>query len=229
MAVTVASLISQGKVLSDKVGDASIDDTTGWLVFVNRAVESLWKLITGLDPNASFAQVDFTLTSTAGGATKDLTTVGTRFRALHGVDYQPDTPTRRTVPRRPFRERNTSAVGWWTPTVIANDRGYDLRGTTLTITPYEVAAGTYRAYYRQGPYLFTGPTDATTLDPLLEPHAEYLEVAAARRALAVEESNTGSLDQRLAELTGEITSAHTRDDGEPAVLADVEGDGWSWR
>src|SRR3954469_13953853 len=103
MAVTVAEVVTQGKTLADKLSDTSIADTTGWLVFLNRSQERLYKLITSLDPHAFFAQGDFTLTATPSGAVKDLTSL-TRFRALHGVDLNPDTSTRRTVPRRNFRE-----------------------------------------------------------------------------------------------------------------------------
>lgn len=223
MAILVAALIDQGKALSDKRSDGSVTDPD-WLIYVNRSVESLWKLITSLDPHAFFAQSpDFALTGTDAGAVKDLTTL-TRFRALHGLDLSPGTPTRRTVPRRNFRERNGRSVGWWTPTLWCSDRAYDLRAQNLVITPYEAAAGTYRAYFRQGPYQFTAAGDTNPLDAILEPHAEYLEIRVARRALGIEESNTGPLTDELAEQIAEITAAFTRDDGEPAVIADVEGD-----
>lgn len=222
MAVTVAEVVTQGKTLADKHGDASIADLTGWLVFLNRAQERLYKLITSLDPHAFFAQADFTLTATPAGAVKDLTSL-TRFRALHGVDLSPDTSTRRTVRRRNFRERNRGSVGWWTPTILATDRGYDIRGQSLVITPYESAAGTYRSYYRSGPVVYTA-VDATAIDSIFEPHVEYIEILMARRALGIEESAVGPYSSELRELELLITAAHTRDDGEAAVIADVEGD-----
>lgn len=228
MAVTVAEIVTQGKTLADKLSDGSISDTAGWLVFLNRAQERLYKLITSLDPNAFFAQSDFTLTSTPAGAIRDLSSTLSRFRAMHGLDLNPDTSTRRTVPRKNFRERNRGAVGWWTPTILATDRGYDIRGQNLVITPYESAAGSYRVYYRSGPIIYTA-VDTTPIDTIFEPHVEYIEILMARRALGIEESSVGPYSAELAELEALITAAHTRDDGEAAVIADVEGDTFgSW-
>ncbi len=233
MAILVATLIDQAKALSDKRGDASIPDAD-WAVYANWAQRSLDRLIASLDPAFRFAYSDFTLTSTAAGARKDLSTltwldangasVAGSFAALHGLDLNPDLSTRQTIGRRNFRERNTGAIGWWYPTFIAQDRRYDLRGRTLIITPFEQAAGSYRAYARLGPYLFTGAADATALDWQLEPYDEFIVILMARRGMGIEESfdGAGLEGQRLLELKEEITAEHTRDDGEAAVIADVE-------
>jgi hypothetical protein len=47
---------------------------------------------------------------------------------------------------------------------------------------------------------------------------------AARTGLGIEESETGFMSQRLAELHAEIVAEHSRDDGEASKIADVEGD-----
>lgn len=219
MAVLFASLLDQAKTDSDKLSDGSITDAR-WLVFINRGVKSLWRLLTSLDPELYFTPADFTLTGGISGATKDLATL-TGFRVLHGLDVNPDTSSRRTVPRRNFADRNNVRFGWWIPGPWADDRQYDIRGRILTITPFEASAGVYRAYYRQAPYLFTSTVDATPLDPVMEDYDEYISLMAGRRGLEVEESDSGPAVNRLRELIAEITEAHTRDEGQMGI-ADVE-------
>ena len=231
MAISVATLIDQSKALADKRNDASIPDPD-WLTYVNWSVKALYRMIAALDPAFYFAQADFTLTATAGGSSKDLSTVtwstpGQPFMALHGLDKDADTANRRTIRRRNFRERNISPVSWWAPAIFDDNRAYDLRGRTIVVTPYESAAGSYRAYARLGPYLFNAVGDATALDWQLEPYDEFLTIMTARKGLGIEESDTGLQSERLTELRTEITAEHTRDDGEAATIADVEQcDGW---
>jgi hypothetical protein len=228
VAIAVAQLIDRAQALVDKRNDLSIPPAD-WVVYVNRAQQSLDRKIAALDPGFRFATTDFTLTAAPSGATKDLAaaswTPTTRYVALHGLDLSPDTSTRRTIRGRPFRERNHGSLDrWWAPTIYADDRGYDLRGKTLVITPYEAAAGTYRAYCRGGCRLFTSDVDATPLDDQLEDYEEWIAIMAARSGLGIEESETGFMSQRLAELNAEIVEEHERDNGEPIRIADVEAD-----
>lgn len=154
---------------------------------------------------------------------------GLGFRAMHGLDLNPDTTNRRTVPRRNFRERNTGRLGSWSPTLYAVDRAYDLRATSLVITPYEFSAGSYRVYYRAAPYKFASISDATTLDVQLDPYSEYIAIRSACRALRIEETDTSPWDAELAAIKQSILDEHERDDGEAFVIADVEGDnGGTW-
>lgn len=231
MAISVATLISNAKLLADKRGDSSIADVD-WATLVNWGVKSLYRFIVGLDPEFYFAQADFTLLSTPAGAAKDLSSLTWAptgvFQAIYGLDLNPDLPQRMTVPSRNFRERNRPAIGWWRPSALVMDRAYDMRARTLVITPFERAAGSYRAYARLLPYLFTSDVDATALDFQLEPYDEYIVIMAARKGLGIEESDAGLQSERLAELRQEITDEHTRDNGAPAVIADVEADGPSW-
>ncbi len=229
MAITVATLIDQSKALADRRSDASIPDAD-WTTYVNWAVKALYRRLVALDPDLFFASTDFTLTNTPSGAQKDLSSLGTTspanaiFVALHGLDFSPDTPGRRTIQRRNFQERNRGRIGWWYPTIVAVDRAYDLRGKTLVVTPYENASGNYRAYFRQRPYIFTSSVDATTLDVQLEDYDEYLAIAAAMKALNIEESSSDPWAMRLQEILEEITDEHERDDEAPGVIADVEAD-----
>lgn len=325
MGILVASLIDAGKLQSDKRNDGQLADVD-WVTMTNWAVKSLWRLLSSLDPDFSFTQLDFTLLGGTTGATLDLNVasqipllpsaiqahnpspiavtangssdgivgttlglgsivflptdvgcqvviagatnsnnngtftiqtfqsgatvvlsgahttevfpptatitlvrqIGAAFRALHGIEYQPDTTGRRTVLRRNFRERNQGRIGWWLPGLPCGDRKYDLRGLILNITPYELAAGPYRAYYRYAPYLFTSPVDTTPLDPQLEAYDEYLSVMAAMKALGIEESSQDPMAMRLSEMVQEITDEHERDDEAAAVIADVEDDDGSW-
>lgn len=231
MATTVAQLIDRAKALADKRNDASIPDTD-WLVYVNWGAEDLYRFMVSIDPALYFSSFDFPLVGgLTANATFALTGVTGGFRAMHGLDLNPDTTNRRTVPRRNFRERNMGRVGWWSPTLFAIDRCYDLRGTNLVITPYEFAAGSYRVYYRAAPYNFTSTVDATALDAVLDPYNEWIAIKAARKGLKIEESDSAPWTEELAELRDSIGSSHMRDDTEPSIIADVEGDSggtWGW-
>jgi hypothetical protein len=229
VAILASNLIDEAKALADKRNDASIADSD-WLIYVNWAVKALYRRLVALDPDLYFATTDFTLTNTPAGSAKDMSSLGTTtpanalFVALHGLDKDPDTPVRRTIQRRNFQERNRGRIGWWYPTIIAVDRAYDLRGRTLVVTPYENAAGNYRAYFRQRPYIFTSPVDGTALDVALEDYDEYIALSAAMKGLNIEESSSDSWAIRLAELLEELTDEHDRDDEAPGVIADVEAD-----
>jgi hypothetical protein len=231
MAVTVAQLIDAAKLQADKRNDQTIADAD-WCTIANWSVMSLWRRVSAIDPDWYFDQQDFTLAGGASGATKDLSTLtgsgGHSFAALHGIDLNPDTTQRSTVPRLNFAERNAGRFSRWVPTVNTINRSYDVRGNNLVITPYEAAAGTYRVYYRYQPYQFTGPTDTTTLEFQLAPYAEYLSIRMAMRGLKIEESDANPLAQDLADLWAEIRAEHSRDDEAPAIIADVEGTDWPW-
>lgn len=229
MAITVAQLIDRAQALSDKRGDGSIT-AADWVVYVNWAQRSLDRKIAALDPGFRFSTTDFTLTATPSGAQKDLAaatwTPTTRFVALHGMDRSPDTTTRRTIRRKGFRARNevSGLSRWWAPTTYAEGIWYDLRAKTLVLSPYEAAAGTYRAYCRGGCRLFTSDADATPLDDQLEDYDEWIVIMAARAGLGIEETEASPWDTRLAMLNTEIEQEHSRDDGEAATIQDVEGD-----
>jgi hypothetical protein len=236
VAILVASLSDSAQFLSDKRNDASIG-ASDWVTLANWAVKSLWRLGSSVDPDWYFDHQDFSLAGGFGtGAALDLTTLtGTGstphlWRALHGLDYMPDTTSRRTVPRRNFQERNQGRIGRWLPTTLCIDRAYDIRGALLTITPEEIANGPYRVYYRYAPYLFSGPSDTNPLDPELEPYDQLIVETMCARALGVEESDMGAANETLAQLRKEFLDEHSRDDESPCVMADVEGnDEWGFR
>lgn len=229
MAISVATLIDQAQALADRRNDASVPPGD-WTTYVNWAIKALYRRLVALDPDLFFASVDFTLTNTPSGSQKDMSSLsGTTpanaiFVALHGLDCSPDTPTRRTIHRRNFQERNRGRIGWWYPTIIAVDRAYDLRGKTLVVTPYENASGNYRAYFRQRPYIFTSSSDPNPLDVQLEDYDEYLTISAAMKAMNIEEGSADPWAIRVQEIIEEFTDEHERDDEAPGVIADVEAD-----
>lgn len=65
----------------------------------------------------------------------------------------------------------------------------------------------------------------SAIDPLYEPAREWLAVRIAMRALGKEESNTGTLGTRLAELTAEMQAyVQSLDSGDGDTVVDVEQD-----
>jgi hypothetical protein len=175
----------------------------------------------------TFANDPFILT--AFGGTVDVSPqtwivddVRGRFRALHGVDVNPDTGSRYTLRSRNFRQRN-QGVGWWVPTAWCPIRFYDVRANLLAITPYEQSAGNYRAYFRAAPYKFATPTDGDPLDAVLEPEVEALALLAACSADGIEENDfSDKRIKRINVIKAEVTASYQRDDGQAFQIADVE-------
>lgn len=222
MATLVASLIDQAKLVSNNRRNLAVADAD-WLVLVNWAVESWWKFRTALDPGLYFSTKDATLAGGIGaGSTVDMSTgFAPAFRALHGIDVNPDTGARYTVRSRNFRQRN-QGVGWWAPTIWCPVRFYDVRALQLAITPYESAAGIYRLYYRGAPYKFVSAVDATALDAVLEPEAEAIVLLAACSALNIEETSNDPYVKRINVIKAEVSAVYARDDGQAFQIADVE-------
>jgi len=233
--ILVAALIDAAQMQSDKRNDAQLSNAD-WTTIANWSVKSLWRKIAAVDPDFYFDQQDFALAGGAADAAFDLSTLtGTgatphSFAALHGLDLNPDTAQRMSVPRLNFIERNRGRFSRWLPTTLVINRSYDIRGTQLTITPYEQAGGNYRVYFRYLPYLFAASTDTNPLDFELSAYDEYVSVRMAERALGVEESDQSPMYTIRQELLKEILAEHSRDDEASSVIADVEGDdsihGW---
>ena len=230
MAITVATLLDQAKLVSNNRRNAAVADAD-WVTFINWAVESWYKFRIGLDPALYFTTRDVTLTGGIAGSSIDLTSGFTApgLRAVHGLDLYPDTGQRQTVRSRNFKGRN-DGVGPWLPAPFCPVRRYDVRAFVLYITPYENASGPYRVYYRANPYKFSSAVDATPLDAVLEPEAEAIVKLAACSALNIEETVTDPWRARIEEIKAETANACDRDDGEAAQIADVEdlGSGWGY-
>lgn len=228
MAVTIANLILSAKQTADKVNDDQIDDAE-WVRHIRNAITELHGWIANAYRDTFFATNDFTITGSA--YTLNLATLTPAFRRVKGVDSDPDTFNRLAL--RPFNFQERAAymgysLAWWGLPIKAipwcPHRRYHVLGSTLQIQPQEIASGNYRLYYVPAPTLPTGPSDSGwSLDANLERWVEYLELAAGRRGLWREESDTRStLDVRLAEMRQDMLDDAQQDEN-PLTVTDV---GW---
>lgn len=225
----LSALIDGAKLISNNRRNAAIADAD-WVTFINWGIESWAKFRISLDPGLFFGTKDVTLTGGASGSTVNLASGFTpNFRSLHGVDLNPDTSSRMTVRSTNFAQRN-DGVGPWIPAPFCPVRRYDVRALTLTITPYENAAGNYRVYYRGAPSTFVGTSDTNPLDTVFQPDTEALCLLAACMALRIEETADDPWTRRLNEIRTETAAACDRDDGAAYQIADVEelGSGWGY-
>lgn len=229
MPIDIATLILAAKENADKVNDDQIDDAE-WTRHIRNAIIELHGWVANAYRDTFYASQNFTIA--AGSNSFDLTTLpAPGFRRVKGIDSDPDTLNRMALRPYTFHERASYmgyALAWWGVPFHAipwvPNRRYHVLGTTIQIQPQELAAGNYRLYYVPAPTLPTGPTDILwTLDPELERWAEYIEVAAGRRGLWKEESDTrATLDVRLKELRGDILDDAEQDEN-PQRVTDV---GW---
>lgn len=230
--ITVTNLIDGGKRLSDRVGDASVPDAT-WAEWCRDALEEVHGVVCNAYQDTYAAQVDFTLSGTTYLYT--LPAIGSvsprEFRRLKGLTLNPDLSTRQAVRRFPFGQRDDVGGIWlgaWigvSPTQVpwCPERRYRVVGRQLYIEPQEIAAGTYRAYYEPAPTKPANEADAAwRLDDELDRWAEYPKLVMARKALAVEESPTRWLDERLAQMRDDIMNDANQDEA-PDATTDV---GW---
>jgi hypothetical protein len=221
MATTLADLRDGAKNLSDKSADDQVSDAT-WGTWVNQGIEALYRLITSANPDAFYTTADFTL---AGGISGNAYSLPAAFRTLLGLTLDPTTSGRRNVPKFNFAERNdyTGPYPWswgWGTYPTCRQRRYRVLARTITVEPYEFAAGNYRAHYRQGPTKLVA--DGDTLDVVLEPFAEYVMCFAARKGLAVEESDTSEVTTRMRELEVDIANT-AQADLQPDTISDTAG------
>jgi hypothetical protein len=206
VATTLAALRLEGQQLADKINDTQIADAS-WLVFINRGIEALYKRVCKVNPDAFYVIVDFNL---SGGATGNTYALPATFRTLLGLTYNPTTSARYNVPKYNFPERNYNA----SPYVFLSypncqHRRYRILGLTLDVEPFEFAAGSYRAHFRQAPTTLVADGDA--IDPILEPFGEYIACFAARKGTGIEESDTAEVNTRMREIEQEIVDSAPND------------------
>lgn len=224
---TLAELVAGAKELSDKVDDPQVSDET-WVSWVNQGVKELHRIVRTAFEDTFFDTVDFTLTGTTFQYA-----LPADFLSIKGLDYMPGTTNRSTVHRFNFTERNTTGGGAFAPAGFPGDGGAGRRyrvvsRSTLVIEPQEVAAGPYRLYYV--PQATELVDDDDDLQTELEPFAEYVEIVAAIKALAKEESDTSDLIERRNVMRSDIESSVNNDQADPDTIADVEGGGpWPYR
>lgn len=220
MAVKLADLIDGAQQASDQV-DGDLVSTSTWFLWAKQAVEELWTVVVTQFGDAYFRSQTFTL---AGGVSGDRYTLSAiAFRRVIGLD---DTDRRVEIRRFNYAERNRDAAVPNHPYVsrYCPRRRYRVMGGVLLVAPFDAAAGNYRLDYVPAPTLPANSTDTTwTLDTELEPWAEFVMLAMARKAIAKEESDTSAVDARLNQLRTDIAdAASSRDDGEQKGFADVD-------
>jgi hypothetical protein len=226
MAIHLTEILTAAKENADKVDDDHIGDPE-WTRHTRNAIEELHQFVANAYKDTFFQTADFTLSGNSYYL--DLTLLSPKFRRCKGVDVDPDKSTRRALKPFNFQERAYFAgllLPWWGAGLITwcNFLRYRVLGSKLYIQPQESAAGSYRIYYSYAPTLPTSESDTGwTLDPQLERWVEYIEVAAGRRGLWKEETDTrATLDQRLAQMRADIMQDASQDEM-PSTTVDV---GW---
>ena len=228
MATDITALILAAKQTADKIDDDQIDDAE-WTRHIRNAITELHHWVANCYRDTFYATFDFTLTGAS--YSQSLAALTPAFLRAKGVDSDPDTFNRMALRPFNFMERASEsgyALAWWGLPIQrvpwCPRRRYHVLGNTIQIQPQEVAAGPYRLYYVPAASLPTGPSDsAWHLDPALERWVEYVEIAAGRRGLWREESDTrATLDVRLKELRADILDDAEQDEN-PLTVTDV---GW---
>ncbi len=217
MATTGAQLIAGAKELADLTGSDAVSDSQ-WYIWINDGVRELHGVVSTAFADTFYTEVSFTLTSSS-----NVYTLPSTFMRLRGLDYNPGLPSRQTVHRYNFGERNSPAGSPFA--VSRNRRSYRVVSrTSLIVEPLENAPGNYKLMYVKRPIDVTAGVD---LQDELEPWAEYPMLVAASKALIKEQSDPSDLTARLAMMRQDIESSATTDEGEPDSVTDVEaGRGW---
>lgn len=138
------------------------------------------------------------------------------FYKLYAVDLVLSLPDQLTsLPRVQFSDRNSGRSG------------YDLRADAIIILPYSAAAGhTYRVHYLPTATPLT--TDSSTFDGV-NGYEEMIILDTCLKVVAKGGEDASLFGaQKAAMLDRVLTSAHSRDAGEPAHTTDVYGAGGTW-
>lgn len=207
MSVTFDDVIAQGKVLSDKTNDPSLD-ATFWASAGNDAIEQLWQEVVKANRDYWLKFHDDSIPS-SGMPFLDLSSItddtsgGWRMRKLRLVERNPTAVRPTKIVRRTLA---TKDVTRW-------PRGYLLVGKNLYIDPAPLAPGDYRVWYVPGPKIYAlGADPPDDLGSRLIPYREFLETYVAIKALAQEESDTSALEGHLALLRANLISTVADED-----------------
>lgn len=216
MAITLATLRDGARQLSDTENDDHISDTeiNTWC---NQAADELVRLIPA---DMILATSSFTISS------GNEYTLPSDFLEVVGLDLNPGTSSRRTVPRFNFGERNDIHRMHYTTPINTQDRSYRIISrTTLIIEPEENATGDYKLWYRPRPATMTASVD---LETELEPFAEFIMISAAIKCLIKSERDFSALQLRLDRLTEEVRELTAPDAAEPQTVTNVRGRRRRW-
>jgi hypothetical protein len=177
-------------------------ELTAW---VNDSVKELYDLLTTTFQGYAVTSTDFAV------ASGNTITLPADFYKLLGVDQVVALPDQlASLPRVQFADRNSGKSG------------YDLRGSTLVLFPYAAAAGhSYRLHYVPTPTALAA--DADTLDGL-DGYDELVVLDVALKVCAKSGEDASIFGaQKAAMLDRVLSSAHSRDAGEPPHTTDLHG------
>ena len=215
MSFVLEDLIRAVRDLSDTEDDPHIEDQsiTTWL---NRAIERAYKIAIINAPGRFQLSQPFTL---AGGFAGNTVALPAGLRRLVHVAKDPSSPSlRRTLHRLKAGELEGSC-----------ELGYRVVRNVVQIEPFAYAAGNFALYYIGGPTLLLNPSDP--LDDAMEPAVEFIETAAAIKAMGKGEDNTSDLRADLADLAEELPTAFLNiDNGDAETITDLDniGNNWPW-
>jgi hypothetical protein len=210
MAVTTTLLSVRTQVRQRTHYETSkfLDDTTELNVWINEAYRELYDLLVAqFQGSFYYSTQDFTI------ASGNTFSVPADFYHLTGIDWIITAPDQlQTLRRVMFGERN------------AGRQGYDLRGNTVTLLPYNWPAGkTFRLYYVPAPASLV--IDGDTFDGV-NGFEEYVVVDTCIKVCAKSGEDAGIFGAQKAAMIERIAAmASQRDEGEPAHVQDVNQQG----
>ena len=225
MSILLSALVTDAQVYSDMVGSPFITSAQ-WMTFANAGQEELWTIVATTFADTFYKTNSFTVTSNA-----NTITLPTDFRMIKGLDINPGLSSVRPIRRYNFADRDSATGGSFISPIIGNDPRYRVVSrSTLVLEPPLQSNGNYMLYYVNGPTAFTAPTDP--MMPELESYKEYISQVMARKALLKEESDISGVDERIAQMRADITTAVETDTAEQDSIADVEpavyGSNWPY-
>lgn len=184
--------------------------------YINDSYKGLYDLITEAAEDYNITQLPFTLTGSAYTYT-----LPTDFYKLKGLDDLTDPSNPRSVRKYNWNERNDFNQHSIYPTSLGmfSDVEYRIVGSSLIFSPISNAAKPYQLWYIPFPATLTADGDlATGINGWLT----YVEIDAAIKCLAKEESNTEVLERELARITERIARMrNNRDQGLPEKVSRV--------
>jgi hypothetical protein len=203
-----------------------------WLTYINGSWARLYGLITETFGADYYAPERFQFQTSGTSDTYPLPDGSARYTApdgstakaffkLLGVEVQATGTPTGWVSLKPFRmaERNQAGV----PGVPARRPKYRLAKSSLWLRPLPMGGLTLQVLY--APRYAALVLDTDLLDGV-NGWEEFVALDAARKALAKEESDTSGVEREIADLLARIQhEADNRDEGEPAVVADVQRGG----
>lgn len=229
MATSAATLIANAKELADLTNSAFVSDAQ-WLIWVNEGARELHTIVSTAFADTFYTEASFTIA--AGANTKDLTSLSPAFMRIKGLDFNPTLPTRETVRRYNFAERNNVGASPLADGYARrNLRRYRVVSRSLLIVePKENAPGDYKLMYVAVPTVLTNSGTPVGLQAELDPWAEYIEIVSAIKARVKQEKGWEDLRVLRDTMRADIEASAPTDESEGDTIADVESNrvwgGW---